>query len=637
MRKSRQKLTSILSFLDEVEEEIERNDVTPSNKSARGMKAFDFENGQVSPSSRYSSQASEGIDGASPVSLQNGRADKGNIQNGGASLSPRDSDDDFEVLQGASAVDAIKSRMAELRVNLDDKEKTVMALREALEQTKKRNEKHVAALKEEHEIKLAELRAENDEAANRQLSFIDSLLQDKADLTQQCEDLSQGMVDLKKKVREKLESERESMRVSMWREKEQILTSEKVKREKWMANKTKSIREMTIKGLEPEIQTLIAKNKSDREQSAEELKAALRSQKEDLTIAFQDQLHKLREELLKEKTEAVEEERVRASHRLREYIERYDKQMRDQQERFQADLAAERERVVKDSRKQLDSLRAAVESTVSGESNKLQKLRDQHQEEMDEYKRRVDVAAKQESEKHALENEQWREQVLSKLNRQLVTKEAQIETRLTAERDAKLSQIVERLTVEHQRDLDESVRLATKKLAEENEKLRIKVREAQDKSDEVSKAVLQLEEQLFSVRRELEAVSAERDALASKAETVDTYAAERERVATEPLRRRVVELEDTVATLTAERNDARSSLETIREDQREMMQKTLEAYESRKAAELDSLTTRVKQAIEKKDAVITELKQKVRSREEKIRHMNTLLEQQRKELVQAIS
>jgi 5-azacytidine-induced protein 1 len=36
-----------------------------------------------------------------------------------------------------------------------------------------------------------------------------------------------------------------------------LVTGEKTKRENWLAEKTKEIREMTIKGLEPEIQKLI--------------------------------------------------------------------------------------------------------------------------------------------------------------------------------------------------------------------------------------------------------------------------------------------------------------------------------------------------------------------------------------------
>lgn len=39
--------------------------------------------------------------------------------------------------------------------------------------------------------------------------------------------------------------------------------AEKLRREKWIEEKTKKIKEMTVKGLEPEIQRLIAKHKEE--------------------------------------------------------------------------------------------------------------------------------------------------------------------------------------------------------------------------------------------------------------------------------------------------------------------------------------------------------------------------------------
>jgi len=42
-----------------------------------------------------------------------------------------------------------------------------------------------------------------------------------------------------------------------------LAATEKLKRERWMAEHGKKIKEMTVKGLEPEIQRLIAKHKAE--------------------------------------------------------------------------------------------------------------------------------------------------------------------------------------------------------------------------------------------------------------------------------------------------------------------------------------------------------------------------------------
>ena len=51
--------------------------------------------------------------------------------------------------------------------------------------------------------------------------------------------------------------------IEMTKLKEVHSAAEKLRREKWIEDKTKKIKEMTVKGLEPEIQRLIAKHKSD--------------------------------------------------------------------------------------------------------------------------------------------------------------------------------------------------------------------------------------------------------------------------------------------------------------------------------------------------------------------------------------
>lgn len=47
------------------------------------------------------------------------------------------------------------------------------------------------------------------------------------------------------------------------RQKEAWAAAEKIKRESWAEEKTREVKELTIKGLEPEIQRLMAKHKAD--------------------------------------------------------------------------------------------------------------------------------------------------------------------------------------------------------------------------------------------------------------------------------------------------------------------------------------------------------------------------------------
>lgn len=51
--------------------------------------------------------------------------------------------------------------------------------------------------------------------------------------------------------------------VELKKQKEVGEAAEKLRREKWIHEKTQEIKEMTVKGLEPDIQKLIAKHKAE--------------------------------------------------------------------------------------------------------------------------------------------------------------------------------------------------------------------------------------------------------------------------------------------------------------------------------------------------------------------------------------
>ena len=49
----------------------------------------------------------------------------------------------------------------------------------------------------------------------------------------------------------------------MRKQRESIMTAEKIRRDNWMQEKSKEIKELTVKGLQPEIERLIAKHKNE--------------------------------------------------------------------------------------------------------------------------------------------------------------------------------------------------------------------------------------------------------------------------------------------------------------------------------------------------------------------------------------
>lgn len=74
--------------------------------------------------------------------------------------------------------------------------------------------------------------------------------------------------ELDERCTTKLNTMRSAHEGQLQKQKELLLTKEKQRREKWMHKEAKKIKDMTIKGLEPDIQRLVAQHKAEIEVSA---------------------------------------------------------------------------------------------------------------------------------------------------------------------------------------------------------------------------------------------------------------------------------------------------------------------------------------------------------------------------------
>lgn len=97
----------------------------------------------------------------------------------------------------------------------------------------------------------------------KQLQLIETLVNDKKQLAEQVETLTSqfrqqtAAFEVEKQQLQSLHKD------ELAKQKDQILVSEKIKRDKWEREKLTEIRARTVKGLEPEIQRLIDRNKDE--------------------------------------------------------------------------------------------------------------------------------------------------------------------------------------------------------------------------------------------------------------------------------------------------------------------------------------------------------------------------------------
>ena len=110
----------------------------------------------------------------------------------------------------------------------------------------------------------------------------------------------------------------ERLQVELRKNKEAWQASEKVRKEKWEKEKIHEIRSQTIKGLEPEIQKIIERNKDDLRKAHELHQADLRTKREQLAEEYERKMQDLRDKLNNERDNAVDRERERTQQKLHE-------------------------------------------------------------------------------------------------------------------------------------------------------------------------------------------------------------------------------------------------------------------------------------------------------------------------------
>lgn len=178
--------------------------------------------------------------------------------------------------------------------------------------------------------------------------------------------------------------------------------AEKIRREKWIEEKTKKIKEMTVKGLEPEIQALINKHKNEIKSMKAIHEAELMQADERAAQRYIKITEELRENYEREKESSIQRERDVCKQRYEKSLEEEEKSFLEQRRRLYAEVEEEKNRVAEQAalqRKELDRLRKMLEEnnfntieTIKKEyTNSQSELEKKHQAEIQNLKEKLDI------------------------------------------------------------------------------------------------------------------------------------------------------------------------------------------------------------------------------------------------------
>nr|XP_014129864.1 centrosomal protein of 131 kDa isoform X3 [Zonotrichia albicollis] len=381
------------------------------------------------------------------------------------------------VEQVSAVATEVTSSMMRLKLEVEEKKRAISLLQTALTQQRELTDRHVKQTEKELSQQLRLQREQYEAAIQRHLAFIDQLLNDKKVLSEKCEAVVAELKQVDQKYGQKINQMQEQHELEIKKLKELMSATEKVRREKWIEEKTKKIKEITVKGLEPEIQKLLAKHREDIRQLKLLHEAELLQSDERAALHYGRQAQELRGLLEREKEEQSQRERERARQRCEQQLEQEEQALELQRRRLYAEVAEEKERLSQQAARQraeAEELRQQLEANSSALSRAL---RDEYTKEKEEQERRHQAELKVLKEQLELEKQAWEANYVKKEEAWLLSRERELREEMRKERDKEIELVIQRLEADTSLAKEECERAAESRIKRIRDKYEVELQE----------------------------------------------------------------------------------------------------------------------------------------------------------------
>ncbi|XP_033963541.1 centrosomal protein of 131 kDa isoform X3 [Pseudochaenichthys georgianus] len=549
----------------------------------------------------------------------------------GSHREPVLSEEELVGVEQASATAAeVTGSMMRIKLELEEKKRTVNMLQTALAQQRELTVRHVKETEKELNRNLQLQKEQYEATIERHLTFIDQLINDKKSLSERCEGVVGELKQVDQKYTKKIAQMQEQHEMEIKKLKELMSATEKIRREKWIDEKTKKIKEITVKGLEPEIQKLISKHKQELKKLRTLHEAELLQADDRAAQHYVRQCEELRQQLERDKEEQCQRERDLAKQRYEKQLQEEELSLQQQRRRLYKEVSDEKERLAQLAarhRSELEDLRSQLEENNSLAGRALREELDKSREGQE---RRHQLEMKALHERIDIEKQTWEENYKKKEEAWLLSRERELKEGLRRERDKEIELAIWTLEEETSKDKEECERAADNRVKRVREKYETELRElerseraAVEKQQELRKHQVEAEGELIRLQgalrqkgQEAEDVTQTRDKLVderrSLAEVIRQEFAERLVVTEEENRRMKVEVSEVRARLRLE----------------------VERVTREKEEELAEVHQRVKSAILKKEETVNTLRKQHEAALKRADHLEALWEQQRKQLLE---
>ncbi|NXX18346.1 CP131 protein, partial [Podargus strigoides] len=388
------------------------------------------------------------------------------------------SEEELAHLEQASAVATeVTSSIMRLKLEVEEKKQALGLLQTALAQQRELTVRHVKQTEKElgHQLRLQ--KEQYEAAIQRHLAFIDQLIDDKKVLSEKCEAVVAELKQVDQKYGKKITQIQEQHELEIKKLKELMSATEKIRREKWIDEKTKKIKEITVKGLEPEIQKLIAKHRQDIRKLKMLHEAELLQSDERAAQRYGRQAEELRGLLEREKEEQSQRERELARQRCEQQLEQEEQALQQQRRRLYAEVAEEKERLSQQAARQRAEVEELRQQLEASSSALARALKEEHAKEKEEQERRHQAEVKVLKDRLEMEKQAWEANYMKKEEAWLLSRERELREELRKERDKEIELVIERLEADMSSAKEECERAAENRIKRIRDKYEVELQE----------------------------------------------------------------------------------------------------------------------------------------------------------------
>lgn len=483
---------------------------------------------------------------------------------------------------------------------------------------------------------------ETDALLSRQNTLMESLYSEKKKMETQISELQEKLNQSEKISYKKLQTMRENYELETKKNKDAWFQAEKLRRRKWEELKIKEIKDLTAKGLEPEIEKIIANHKVEISNLEDNYRMELKTQKERLTNEFDEKVNDIKRKLQREKDDAIEHEKTLAVQRLRNQSERLEDEINEERRRWNAKLQSEITR--------LESLREKDKKIYDEQISKLEERNNNnifnnenfYTKKIDDMKREYETKLQTEISNMKLQFAKENEEVLSKKQSDLEAKFKEMKLDLLKDRDKQINIVIEKLGEETLQERKQNKIEAEKKaneknvhLIEENSALTKKLNDITEKLQAETKNRINLEQNI--------------DILTKKLKEKEIELNKKEKQYTE-LTNQYSEMTDKLSGLTREFNKEKMNLEIEMKSNlqkgdaeiallnnklktaHKMLEQQKEDIEAMHRKEIEEIEKKIKKTFQIKDDIIQKLQEDVELKDITIQKLEEMLNKQRQEL-----